>query len=334
MKKFGIDISRWQGNFDFNKAIAEGVEFVIVKGGGGDVGLYTDKSFSRNYNEAKRKGLPVGCYWFSKATTIKEAEKEAEYFYTNILKDKQFELPIYMDVEHEDMLRLDKRALTNIVKAFLNYLEAKGYWVGIYATAFSFTAHFKDIELTRYAHWVAQWAKACTYQNKDCLGMWQFGGETNYIRSNKIAGVVCDQNYMLVDYPSMIKAAGRNGFTKTEQAKPTLKSVDEIAKEVLANKWGVGEDRKNRLTKAGYSYTEVQKRVNEMISAKDYTIKEGDKVKLLSKAVIYGTSEKFADFVYKSVLYVREINGNRVVISTQESGDVTGAVDIKYLTKA
>ena len=59
MKKFGIDISRWQGDFDFNKAVAEGVEFAIIKGGGGDAGLYTDAKFERNYREAKAKGLPV-----------------------------------------------------------------------------------------------------------------------------------------------------------------------------------------------------------------------------------------------------------------------------------
>ncbi len=332
MKKFGIDISRWQGDFDFNKAVAEGVEFAIIKGGGGDAGLYTDAKFERNYREAKAKGLPVGVYWFSKATTIKGAEAEAEYFYTNVLKGRQFELPIYIDVEHSDMLGLGKRALTDVVKAFLNYLENKGFWVGIYATAYSFSAHFKDNELTRYAHWVAQWAKSCSYQNTDCLGMWQFGGETNYIRSNKIAGVTCDQDYMLVDYPSLIKAAGLNGFTKGGGVKPVLKSVEEIAKEVIANKWGVGADRKKKLTEAGYNYEEVQNRVNELMATN--VIKEGDKVKLSNNAVVYGTDKKFAPYIYKSVLYVREIKGKRVVISTLKSSAVTGAVDIKYLTKA
>lgn len=63
-------------------------------------------------------------------------------------------------------------------------------------------------------------------------------------------------------------------------------------------------------------------------------IAEGDKVKLTAKAVIYGTDKKFQDWVYKTTLYVREINYNRVVISTQKTGAVTGAVDKKYLTKA
>ena len=59
----------------------------------------------------------------------------------------------------------------------------------------------------------------------------------------------------------------------------------------------------------------------------------GDKVKLASNAPVYGSSTKFQSWVYSSTLYVREISGNRVVISTQKTGAVTGAVDKKYLTK-
>ena len=47
--------------------------------------------------------------------------------------------------------------------------------------------------------------------------MWQFGGETNYIRTNKIAGQVCDQDYAYVDFPSIIKNAGLNGFGSGSQ---------------------------------------------------------------------------------------------------------------------
>lgn len=59
----------------------------------------------------------------------------------------------------------------------------------------------------------------------------------------------------------------------------------------------------------------------------------GDKVKLASNAPVYGSTTKFQSWVYSSTLYVREINGSRVVISTQKTGAVTGAVDKKYLTK-
>lgn len=59
----------------------------------------------------------------------------------------------------------------------------------------------------------------------------------------------------------------------------------------------------------------------------------GDKVKLASNAPVYGSSTKFSSWVYSSTLYVRKISGNRIVISTQKTGAITGAVDKKYLTK-
>lgn len=219
MKQLGVDISRWQGDFNMAKAKAEGVTFVIVKGGGGDSGLYVDRKFTANYDNAKRLGLPVGCYWYSKALTVAQARQEAEFFYEKCLKGRQFELPVYMDVEQKDMLALGKRALTDVIKAFLNALTAKGYFAGIYSSKSMFGDYMYDSELVGYHHWVAQWGTACTYSGQ--YGMWQFGGEVNKLRSNKVAGILCDQDYMLVDYPTAIKAVGANGFAKTEVKKMT-----------------------------------------------------------------------------------------------------------------
>lgn len=221
MKRFGIDISRWQGNFNMTMAKAEGVEFVIIKGGGGDgsSGLYVDRKFIENYENAKRLALPVGCYWFSKALTVADARKEAEYFISSCLKGRQYELPVYMDVENKEMLALGKRALTDIIKAFLDTLWSKGYYAGIYSSKSMFGGYMYDSELSNYPHWVAQWATTCNYTGE--YGIWQFGGETNKLRANTIAGVVCDQDYMLIDYPSIIKAADRNGFTKGVVTKMT-----------------------------------------------------------------------------------------------------------------
>lgn len=262
--KFGIDISHWQGDFNLKSAKAEGVKFVIIKGGGGDAGLYTDSRFRQNYDAAKQLGLPVGVYWFSKALSIREAKAEADYFYTNVLKGHQFELPVYIDVEHEKQLKLSKAELTAIVKAWCARLEAKGFWVGIYASLWTFGSHVHDNELQRYAHWVAQWSRECNYKGKDgVLGMWQFGGETNVLRSNKICGQVVDQNYMYIDYPTRIKKAGKNGFGK-QTAKPTQKSLDTIAREVIRGEWGNGSERKRRLTQAGYDYEAVQDLVNKL----------------------------------------------------------------------
>lgn len=344
MKKFGIDISRWQGDFNFSAALKEGVSFIILKGGGGDDGLYTDSKFEKNYNNAKKLNIPVGVYWFSKAITTEDAIAEADYFFKNILHNRQFELPVFIDVEHEEMLSLNKDKVTDIIKSWCNYLESKGYWVGIYSSVYAFSNHMHDKELEKYTHWVAQWSKECTYKNKDVLGFWQFGGDTNLLRSNMIAGVVCDQNYMYSDFPKLIKEKNLNGFSNLSQNETPAsttprKSVSELVQEVIAGKWGNGNDRKSKLTDAGYNYNEVQSAVDSFLSKKtspsknNNVIKGGDLVRLSPDAVIYGTNSKFADFVYKNLLYVRELNNNRAVISTVPDGPITGAVDIKYLTK-
>lgn len=274
MKKFGIDISYWQGSFDLKAAKAEGVEFVIVKGGGGDDGLYVDSRFRRNYEAAKRLGLPVGVYWFSRATTVREAETEADYFYTNVLQGCQFELPVYMDVEHEAQLKLSKDALTAVVEAWCARLEAKGFWVGIYASWWTFSAHVNDSQLQRYAHWVAQWSEECSYKgNAGVFGMWQFGGERNAIRSTKICGQVVDQNYMYIDYPAKIKKAKKNGFGKETTVKQDETTTYTVQKDDTL--WDIAEKHLG----SGTRYKEI-KQLNGLTSDLIYA---GQKLKLPKK---------------------------------------------------
>lgn len=78
-------------------------------------------------------------------------------------------------------------------------------------------------------------------------------------------------------------------------------------------------------TKSG---TPVNDAVEEVI-----TLKEGDLVRMQNGAPVYGTTMKFQSWVYGSVLFVRDIAGDRIVVSTVASGPITGAVDKKYLTK-
>lgn len=83
------------------------------------------------------------------------------------------------------------------------------------------------------------------------------------------------------------------------------------------------------LKKDGYSGFIVQSKA----TAETPQIAIGDKVKLSADAVVYGTDKKFADFVYDSILFVRELDADRAVISLTEKGEITGATDVKYLNK-
>lgn len=84
--------------------------------------------------------------------------------------------------------------------------------------------------------------------------------------------MVIDQDYAYKDYPNIMRSGNFNGCgggipTPAPQPQPTpTKSVDELAREVIEGKWGNGDDRKNRLQAAGYNYSEVQARVNEILN--------------------------------------------------------------------
>lgn len=237
MKKFGIDVSKWQGRFNFDKAKSEGVEFVILRGA---YSTGKDTKFEEYYTACKTLGLPVGVYQYSMAQTVTEAKKEAEMLYNHVLKGKKFEYPIYIDVEDKVQLELPRKLLTDIVVTWCSYLSAKGYFVGIYAGKYTLIRNLDDSRLKGFTHWIPQWAEQCTYEDKSVLGMWQFGGETNKIRSKIIAGVVCDQNYAYVDFPAAIKAKGLNGYTNTPATKKPVSAAEiASAKKTVQTKAGL-----------------------------------------------------------------------------------------------
>ena len=103
----GIDVSSYQGEIDFEQVKQAGNEFVIIRAGWGNSTVNTDRFFERNYAAAKAAGLFVGAYWYSYADSISGAFDEATAC-MNVIAGKQFELPIFYDVE-EPFQRLCKR---------------------------------------------------------------------------------------------------------------------------------------------------------------------------------------------------------------------------------
>lgn len=226
----GIDLSEHQGTVDFAKLKSSGIDFVLLRAGYGSANRYPhqyDAKFEEYYKQAKAAGLGVGAYWYSYAENADMAADEAVSFIT-ALKGKQFDYPVYIDLEEDNIAHLlGKTAYSNIAAKILSTVESNGYWVGIYASLYYLTSCLDMAKLSRYAIWCAQWNDVCEYEN---AGIWQY---TNSHTVNGIAGKV-DADYAYYDYPSQIKAKGLNGYKKQSDNKDLIRAkLEQI--EVLAN---------------------------------------------------------------------------------------------------
>lgn len=238
----GIDVSAWQSTIDWAKVKKSGIQFAILR-----IGYATtkDKTFEANYTNAKGVEMPIGVYLYSYAKSVAGAQNEAKAV-LNWLKGKQLDLPVYYDIEDKAQASLSKKVRTDMCKAFCDEIEKGGFWAGIYSSK-NWAENYVDGAALgkRYTYWIAQYYTKCTY--KGSYDIWQHSstGKVDGISGN------VDMNYMYRDLISEIKGS--------------KKSVDELAREVLEGLWGNGTDRKNRLEAAGYSYKEVQTRVEQLL---------------------------------------------------------------------
>ena len=140
----------------------------------------------------------------------------------------------------------------SVFAEWLAALENLGYYVGIYAALSWFENRIETARLDDYTKWVAAWRDSKPNFKYSAFDMWQNS-------DNGVIGThIVDTDYCFKDFPRIIKAAGLNGF-------PKKKTLDEIAREVIAGKWGSGTERKTALEKAGYDYYAVQSRVNQLL---------------------------------------------------------------------
>ena len=213
MTRHGIDVSNWQGNIDFDKVKNSGVDFVIIRAGFGKYEYQKDECFEQNYKRAKAAGLNVGAYWFSYATSVQDAIQEANVF-LKIVSGKEFEYPLYFDLETQDAFNCGARVCSEMVKAFCNTLENAGYFAGLYISRSPLQSYITDEVAKRYALWVAEYGNRLNWDGD--FGIWQ---NSSTWAVSGIDGCV-DHDYSYIDYPSIIKAGGFNGFAKDGSSKP------------------------------------------------------------------------------------------------------------------
>lgn len=199
----------YQGNPDFKKVKEAGYSFVIMRAGYGKSITQKDTVFETNYKNAKAAGLDVGVYWYSYADTPEDAKLEAQVC-LEAIKGKQFEYPIYFDMEEQKQLKSVAHC-DALCKAFCDTIEAAGYFTGIYSNLSTLNNFLSESVRQRYSVWLAQWASKPTYSGQ--YGMWQKSA------TGRVPGIEGDVDLDIAycDYPSIIKSNGLNGFSKNTQ---------------------------------------------------------------------------------------------------------------------
>ena len=238
-RMFGVDLSSWQKGISLAALKNEGVEFVILRVGDGSV---LDSSFDDHYSAAVAAGLPVGTYWFCRATTVEHVQAEAKAMIAR-LRGKDIRLPVYIDCEANALIDIGKRALTDIILAWASEIRNAGYVPGVYTTEYWLRNHMYLAELEGIERWIAGWQS--TPPTMKC-GMWQFGGDkVNYLRSKTIAGYVVDQNYLYKNYMEgdMKRFYTLADLKADENAKKYyLPTVEKLLEKGAGSKGGEGDE--------------------------------------------------------------------------------------------
>lgn len=278
----GCDVSEWNGNIDWD-TVKNQIDFAIIKLGniGDNTKFWLDPYFVRNYNECARLGIPFGVYVYCYSNEVENA-RQAGREVAEYLKDKSLQLPVYIDMEDGEIAVEGRDKLTEICIAFNTEIENSGKWAGVYANRNWFDNYLnKDVIKSKYTTWIAHYGV-----NPD-----KYAGEYDmlqYTSAGHINGIVgnVDMNEMYRDLIAEI-----NGTTPQPAPQPARKSNEEIADEVIAGRWGNGQDRIDRLTAEGYDYNTIQNIVNDKLGyhqEQTYVVKPGDTLSGIASQ--YGTT--------------------------------------------
>ena len=292
----GIDISNWQRDINLSAVKAD---FIIVKATEG-IG-YVDKSCDMLFQKALSLGKKLGFYHFARPTANNDPIREADFFYENCKGYFGKAIPI-LDWEAENKQNVA------YAKAWLDRVyQRSGVKPVIYMSESVANAYnWSSVANADYGLWVAKYRDNNQDYNYNmanagsrpkvkwwkfyCMWQWTSTGRLNGYSGN------LDCNVFYGDGTTWDKYAGKSG-TASKPAPapapaPARKSNEVIAQEVINGAWGNGEDRKKRLTDAGYNYTVVQAIVNKKIAARNqsvyYVVKRGDTLSAIASK--FGTT--------------------------------------------
>lgn len=200
--KNGVDVSKWQGNIDWNAVKSSGIEYAFIRVGyrGMDQGtLAEDPYYKQNIEQATAAGIKVGVYIFSQAINVAEAEQEADYIVSRI-RNYNITMPVVIDYEFGNGMtgrlanaNLSKQAGTDVCNAFCARVESQGYTGMVYANKNMLTNYVDGSQIAnQYLIWLAQYNTHVTYSGN--YNFWQYcsDGAVSGIQGN------VDMNYWYI----------------------------------------------------------------------------------------------------------------------------------------
>lgn len=256
---FGIDVSHHQGQIDWQQVSKDNKKFAILKCQYEAQSHRIDEYFEYNYAEAGKHGLARGVYIYIARASMADPEADARSLLKH-LNGRKLEYGIWLDLEDKTVDAKGKAYIRNLAYQYSDIFINAGYYVGIYCNRDWYIRLIHDDLKRDFDFWIARYPNKDTgaYNKTSSLKpspriavAWQYSSKGN------VAGVKtrCDLD---VDY---------DGVVSLIASAPTKKTNEEIAREVLANKWGAKETnptRRTLLSRAGYDYDEIQKIVNKL----------------------------------------------------------------------
>lgn len=208
----GIDISKWQGDIDW-EAVSNNpdIDFVMIRATYGQDDV--DKKLNENVAGCEEYGIPYGFYHYIYAENTDEAEIEADNF-LNAISGYSPTYPVVLDIEESFYQKMDKDDVTDIVCTFMEKLEDRGYYAMIYSFA-KFIEDELDYERIKvYDIWVACWGDRDRLNENFSYsyGMWQ------YSEKGTVEGIeeYVDLDYSYKNYPFIIRKFGLNGTSSSD----------------------------------------------------------------------------------------------------------------------
>lgn len=262
----GIDVSTHNGTIDWKKVKKDGVSFTIIRAGFGNTADQRDVQFVANMNGALDAGISVGVYWFNYARSVEEARKEAKAC-LEVIKPYQDRItyPVFADFEYDSEeyaekagVTVDKRFVTDVIKAFCEEIKRAGYIPGWYTNQDYYKNKLYPEELADYDCWLADYTGGPAF---DCVMQ-------QYTSTGKVEGISgnVDMNLAFKEYGSKPAASGEKYGTCTGSGVRIRKEAHTAAQvlgtagkgdklELLGDDgWGWSKVRANGVT--GWMYNE------------------------------------------------------------------------------